>query len=98
MRLEGRKALITGAGSGIGQALAVEAAKRGIYVALTGRRPAALEETRSLLDGEGHMVIPADVTDPVDRKAIMSQIQSYWDSLDLLVNNAGVVPVGPIGA
>ncbi len=98
MRLDGKRALITGAGSGIGRALAIEAAKRGVAVALTGRRLQALEETLSQLSGDGHFVAAADVTTPADRKSLMAEVQEHWGGLDLLVNNAGVVPVGPIGA
>jgi len=98
MRLDGKKALITGAGSGIGRALAIEAAHRGVRLALTGRRADALEETASLLSGDGHAVLPADVTNPGDRKAVMAETQAHWGGLDLLVNNAGIVPVGPLGA
>jgi NAD(P)-dependent dehydrogenase (short-subunit alcohol dehydrogenase family) len=97
MRLDGKKALITGSGSGIGRSLAIEAAKRGIRVALTGRRPQALEETLSQLAGGGHIVLPADVADPGDRKKLIAGIRARWDGLDLLVNNAGVMPVGPLG-
>src|SRR5271165_3015545 len=78
MRLDGKKALITGAGSGIGRALAIEAAHRGVRLALTGRRADALEETASLLSGDGHAVLPADVTNPGDRKAVMAETQAHW--------------------
>lgn len=98
MQLEGKKALITGAGSGIGRWLAIEAARRGVRVALAGRRKEALDETLNLLPGSGHVVLLADVTKPADRRALMAAIEAHWGSLDLLVNNAGVVPVGPLGA
>ncbi len=98
MRLDGKKALITGSGSGIGRALAVEAARRGMRVALTGRRKEALDETSAALAGSGHLVLAADVTNPEHRRALMAEIQAHWGGLDLLVNNAGIVPVGPLGA
>ncbi|MGO9173649.1 MAG: SDR family NAD(P)-dependent oxidoreductase [Rhodomicrobium sp.] len=97
MQLDGKKALITGAGSGIGRSLAIEAARRGVRVALAGRRQEALDETLAQLPASGHLVIPADVTKPADRKALMAEIEARWGSLDLLVNNAGIVPVGPLG-
>ncbi|MGO9543477.1 MAG: SDR family NAD(P)-dependent oxidoreductase, partial [Rhodomicrobium sp.] len=98
MQLDGKKALITGAGSGIGRSLAIEAASRGVRLALSGRRRQALEETLPQLAGSGHLIIAADVTTPSDRKALMAEVQAQWGGLDLLVNNAGIVPVGPLGA
>ncbi len=98
MQLEGKKALITGAGSGIGRSLAIEAASRGMRVALAGRRKPTLDETLSLLQGSGHLVLVADVTNPANRQALMAELQAHWGGLDLLVNNAGLVPVGPLGA
>ena len=98
MRLDGKKAFITGAGSGIGRALATEAARRGMRVAMTGQRKEALDETLSALPGSGHLVLAADVTNPAHRRGLMAEIEAHWGGLDLLVNNAGVVPVGPLGA
>ncbi len=98
MQLEGKRALITGGGSGIGRSLAIEAARRGVRLALAGRRLQSLDETLSALPGAGHLAIVADVTSRLDRQALMSEVESHWGALDLLVNNAGVVPVGPLGA
>src|SRR5258708_39619480 len=89
--------LITGAGSGIGRALAVEVAQRGMNVALCGRREDALEVTRALLDRENqHLMIPADITKPEGRRRIVETIGNKWKALDVLVNNAGVVEGGAI--
>jgi short-subunit dehydrogenase len=89
--------LITGAGSGIGRALAVEAAQRGMVVALCGRREEALKVTRALLDqGSQHLVIPADITNPLDRRRLVAVISDQWKALDVLINNAGVVEGGAI--
>jgi short-subunit dehydrogenase len=89
--------LITGAGSGIGRALAVEAAQRGMAVALCGRRETALEITRGLLsEKRQHVVIPADITNPRDRSRIVKVIAGEWKALDILVNNAGVVEGGAV--
>jgi len=89
--------LITGAGSGIGRALAVEAARRGMVVALCGRRETALEATAALLGRESqHLIIPADITNPQDRGRIVATISDQWKALDVLVNNAGVVEGGAI--
>ena len=96
MQLEGKRALITGAGSGIGQRLAVEAAKRGVSLIITGRRPEALNETLAKLPGNTHHAFKADVKKSEDRTALIEAVGQHWGSLDLLVNNAGVVPVGAL--
>jgi short-subunit dehydrogenase len=97
MPREPKCVLITGAGSGIGRALAVEAAQRGMAVALCGRRETALETTCALLDqGNQHLIIAADITNPRDRHRIVEIIRGEWKALDVLVNNAGVVEGGAI--
>jgi short-subunit dehydrogenase len=97
MLREQKCVLITGAGSGIGRALAVEAAQRGMVVALCGRRKFALEATEALLGQESqHLIIPADITNPQDRRRIVEIIGDRWAALDILVNNAGVVEGGAI--
>src|SRR3981189_1297856 len=97
MPLEQKLVLVTGAGSGIGRALCVEAANRGMAVALCGRRQEALEATRTLLgNGTGHLIIPADITRPEDRSVIVDRIRNGRGALDILVNNAGIVEGGPL--
>src|ERR1700692_602980 len=92
---EQKLVLVTGAGSGIGRALCVEAANRGMAVALSGRRQEALETSRALLgSGAGHLVIPADITRPEDRRVIVDRIKSERGALDILINNAGIVEGG----
>ncbi len=90
-----RRVLITGAGSGIGRELAIRAAAAGHHIALCGRRSSPLHDTLSLLPGDGHMVLPADITIPIHRQALAERIAQSWGGLDVLVNNAGVVPGGP---
>ena len=89
--MSGKHILITGAGSGIGQALAVEAARHGHRLTLVGRRPDALAATASLIGG-GAQVLPADITRPADRARIAAAVEG----LDILVNNAGIVPAGAL--
>jgi short-subunit dehydrogenase len=97
MPREQKCVLITGAGSGIGRALAIEAAQRGMVVALCGRRETALEGTAALLGQVSqHLIIPADITNPQDRRRIVGVISGEWKALDILVNNAGVVEGGAI--
>ncbi len=97
MQLEGKRALITGAGSGIGQALAIEASRRGMTVALCGRRGNALAETLAMMSPSGHhMRLRGDITNPAVRRGMRDHLWRQWGGLDVLVNNAGVVPVGPL--
>jgi short-subunit dehydrogenase len=99
MQREGRRVLITGAGSGIGRALAMKAAARGCTVALCGRRQDALEETASLLPNAGsHLIVPADIRHASDRARIVTAIGEAWGHLDVLVNNAGIVPSGDLAS
>ena len=97
MRLDGRKVLITGAGSGIGRALAVEAARRGAIIVLSGRNEAALRETAALTGrpADTHL-LPLDLADQSARQEIAVRVQELIGGLDVLVNNAGVVEAGPV--
>ncbi len=97
MQLDGKFALVTGAGSGIGRALAVEGSKRGVTLAICGRRADALAGTLALLDAsKAHIVIPADITRAEDRAAIVARLQEAWGRLDVLVNNAGIITGGAL--
>jgi short-subunit dehydrogenase len=97
MQLKSRVTLITGAGSGIGRQLAIEAARRGMTVALVGRRTEALHETlKKMGPNSGHVVLPGDITNSEVRIALSQYIARAWGRLDVLVNNAGVIAVGPL--
>jgi short-subunit dehydrogenase len=99
VRLEGRTILITGAGAGIGLALAEDAARRSAKLILVGRRIGALEDTRDRLPkGACLALIPCDITDAADRTRLMERLTSEALPLDILVNNAGVVQAGRLDA
>ncbi|WP_414461536.1 SDR family NAD(P)-dependent oxidoreductase [Hyphomicrobium sp. DY-1] len=99
MQLKGKLAVITGAGSGIGRQLAVEAARRGLTVALIGRRADALHGTLEMMGHQrNHVALPGDITDPEIRIALKNYIAHWWGRLDVLVNNAGVLAVGPLAS
>lgn len=95
MRLDGSVALVTGAGSGIGRALAVELSRRGVRPLLLGRTVEALEETRAQLAEPSHAaVLGLDLADQQARSTIAERVKAVANSLDLLVNNAGIVTTG----
>jgi NAD(P)-dependent dehydrogenase (short-subunit alcohol dehydrogenase family) len=90
-----RSAIVTGAGSGIGRAVALGLLNEGYAVALAGRRVEALEETRRLSrDGQLALVVPTDVTRSSSVAALFEQVKTSFGRLDLLVNNAGVSAPG----
>lgn len=94
--LSGKTILVTGASSGIGRGIAIACAKAGACVVLNGRNVARLNETLSHMSGEGHVVLPADLTDAEQRQALVEQVSE----LDGLVQCAGVmnrVPCKSIG-
>ena len=92
-----RVALVTGAGSGIGRAVALALAGDGWAVVLAGRRQAALDETAALAPPEAVMVpVVTDVADPGSVDLLYTRIESRFGRLDLLFNNAGIAAGGPI--
>ncbi|NKZ08654.1 SDR family oxidoreductase [Actinomadura latina] len=88
--MDGRTALVTGAGSGIGAAVAAALLDAGWRVALAGRRAGRLEETARSARGGEALAVAADVTDPGSVDALFGAVRGRWGRLDLLVNNAGV--------
>jgi NADP-dependent 3-hydroxy acid dehydrogenase YdfG len=90
-QLEGKVALVTGGGSGIGLAVAKAFLDAGAKVAIAGRNLAKLEAGAKLLAGGSRLVaIAADVTDPVQVKSLVEQVIKQLGPIDLLVNNAGM--------
>ena len=87
----GKIALVTGAGSGIGRAIALELARSGATVMLAGRRPEPLAQVQqevATLGGTAH-VHPADVADASHAAALVEATKSACGRIDILVNNAG---------
>jgi NAD(P)-dependent dehydrogenase (short-subunit alcohol dehydrogenase family) len=83
-----RIALVTGAGSGIGRAVALSLAKAGYTVVLAGRRLSQLEEAAREA-GSGSIAVTADVTDRASVDALFARVANDFGRLDLLFNNAG---------
>jgi NADP-dependent 3-hydroxy acid dehydrogenase YdfG len=84
-----RVAVVTGAGSGIGAAVATRLLADGWRVALAGRRRTALEETAAATGSAEALAIPTDVTDAAQVGALFAGVRERWGRVDLLFNNAG---------
>jgi len=92
-----RIAVVTGAGSGIGRAVAIALLAEGYHVALAGRRAEALAETEALAGaGDRALAVRTDVTQPAAVDALFARVRETWGRLDLLFNNAGASAGAPI--
>ena len=96
-RLDGTAALVTGASSGIGEATALALAAEGSAVVLVARRTDRLESLEERITGYGGRatVITADITDEDQAKDAVEQAAAAYGRLDTVVNNAGVMLLGP---
>ena len=95
--LDGAVALVTGASSGIGEATALALAEEGAAVAITARRLDRLEALAGRIRAEGGtaLVLEADVTDEGQAQQTVERTASELGRLDVLINNAGVMLLGP---
>jgi NAD(P)-dependent dehydrogenase (short-subunit alcohol dehydrogenase family) len=96
--LRGRTVLITGGSRGLGLILARELAGRGARVAICGRDRATLDRAREDLARRGTevMAVPCDVTVRQDVDAMVGQVAHRLGPIDVLINNAGTISVGPV--
>ena len=96
--LSGTVALVTGASSGIGEATALALATQGAAVALIARRKDRLEDLAGRIEADGGraLALEADVTDEAAARACVEQTVEQLGRLDVLVNNAGIMLLGPM--
>lgn len=94
----GKTVLITGGSRGLGLVLAREFAAEGAKVAICARDAAELERGRLDLAGRGARVlaVPCDVTDQKQTRELIGEVEQRFGAIDVLVNNAGVIQVGPV--
>ena len=94
-RLDGRIALVTGAGAGIGRAIAERLATEGAVVVVNDLSPEACATVAAELGG-GALAAPGDVSDAEATEAVIARVASERGALDILVNNAGVLRDAPL--
>jgi len=84
--LHGKTILVTGSSSGIGRSIAIECSKMGASVVLSGRHMIRLEDTAGMMEGENHLLLPADLTSSRELDSLVEKLPQ----LNGLVNNAGI--------
>jgi NAD(P)-dependent dehydrogenase (short-subunit alcohol dehydrogenase family) len=98
VRLPGKIALVTGGSRGLGLVVARELGRRGMRVVVLARDEEELERARSSLAAEGIDVtaLPCDVTDEEGIQGLVADVEQNLGPIDVLVNNAGIIQVGPV--
>ena len=97
-RLAGKSAVITGGGTGIGQAIALAFAREGAQVVVAGRRKEKLDETLHLLQQAGcsALALECDVTKAADTQRVVKSAEDAFGKMNVLVNNAGALSVSTV--
>ena len=98
LELSGKRAIVSGGGTGIGRGIAMALAGEGVSVAVLGRRSGPIEQTAAAIRGDGGaaMAIKADVSSEDDVGKVVDTVVELYGGLDILVNNAGIGGSGPI--
>lgn len=91
-----KRILITGAGSGLGQALALRFAKHGMQVACVDINLEGAQGTLASLSGDGHVVFSADVSHDDSMQDLADKVLADWGVPDILINNAGIASGGDV--
>ncbi|MGI4748338.1 MAG: SDR family oxidoreductase [Janthinobacterium lividum] len=95
MQLDNKVAVVTGASAGIGAAIATELARAGARLVLTGRREDRLQEVARSI-GTDCVILAADIADPSTPERLLQLAQDRFGQSDIVINNAGVLTVGPL--
>src|SRR4030042_4453296 len=96
--LEGKAAVVTGAGRGIGKTIALTLAEAGADVAVVARSTGEIEDTAQQVHllGRKGLAVPADVTRAEDLERMVEKTIQEFGKIDILVNNAGIVLIKPV--
>lgn len=96
-RLAGRTAIVTGAGRGIGESIALTLAREGAEVMVIGRSVEPLKSTVSAIEAQGGraFAVPADISSQDDVAAAVGEAKARWNRIDILVNNAAIFDEPP---
>lgn len=89
-----KTAIVTGGGTGLGRAIALQLAAEGYNIVLNGQKQAALDEVADLIGAEHALTVAADVSVRAQARRVISETVGRFGRLDVLVNNAGVVIPG----
>ncbi|MDJ0042013.1 SDR family NAD(P)-dependent oxidoreductase [Pantoea allii] len=95
-RFTGKIVVVTGAGSGIGEASARRFAQEGASVVLVGRHQDKLQKVLARLPGDSHLATACDVAEADQVKALAARVEEKYGRVDVLVNNAGIIVQGRI--
>src|SRR3970282_2145181 len=96
LRLDGKTAVVTGAGRGLGQAMALALADAGCDIVAAARTRGEIEQTAELVRGKGRrcLVARTDITDPASVQAMVDAAIAEFGGIDILLNNAGGATAG----
>lgn len=95
MNLTNRRIWLTGASSGIGEALAYECAQKGARLILSARNEIKLQEVKQqLINSDSHIIVPLDLSQADTIKAIVEPVIEQYGAIDILINNGGISQKG----